>query len=63
MNKENVECPRCHKTFLCKANTIENCDCSKIVLSNEERIYVSFKFKGCLCTACLKELRSEYSKK
>lgn len=53
-------CPHCHKEFECKAGSITECQCSQIILSNDERNYIESKFSDCLCIDCLKILQQEY---
>lgn len=53
---ENLNCPRCRKPFLCKADKIEQCGCRNVDLSPETRDYLESTDYGCLCPNCLKEL-------
>ncbi|MCU7551732.1 cysteine-rich CWC family protein [Chitinophagaceae bacterium LB-8] len=57
---EDKRCPRCSNVFECKAGSIAQCDCSKIVLSLEERAFIEDKYKDCLCLNCLKDLKNKY---
>ena len=58
---EIIPCERCRKRIVCKANSYTKCQCSTIQLNLNEVQYVSEKFEGCLCSACLLELKEEYS--
>lgn len=53
-------CPRCKAEFICKPKNISECDCMKIRTSPEELNYIALNFTGCVCNACLKELKQEY---
>lgn len=46
-------CPKCNVEFECKADDIENCDCSKINLEKESLIKIEKMYDGCLCGECL----------
>ncbi len=52
-----IKCPRCEVLFECNAGNISQCQCSRITLRFEERQYISEQFTGCLCSACINELR------
>lgn len=54
-------CPSCHSQFECKAGNITECQCSQILLSSDEAIYIENNFGGCLCLNCLKILQQEYN--
>jgi hypothetical protein len=53
-------CPKCKILFECKVDSIEECHCADIALTEQERNYFSEKFEGCLCVKCMKELQVEY---
>ena len=53
-------CAKCGSKFECKSDSIEECQCNTITLSNEELSYVASKFDTCLCANCLQEFQSEY---
>lgn len=59
-NQEEKYCPRCKAIFECKVGSINECQCSAIILTAEERNYISEKFDDCLCASCMKELKTEY---
>lgn len=60
------ECPRCGEIFICKVNTIFQCDCMNIKLSAKQSAYIKtytelyFGAYGCLCMNCLKALVEEF---
>lgn len=56
-------CPRCGITFECKVGSINLCQCSAIVLSQEERDYIFEQYSDCLCAACLIEMQIEHQQK
>jgi hypothetical protein len=58
-NEEN-SCPRCGNPFICKPGDIANCLCYAITLNGEERAFIGERYTGCLCYACLKELKNGY---
>jgi hypothetical protein len=41
-------------------DSIEECHCADIALTEQERNYFSEKFEDCLCVKCMKELQVEY---
>jgi len=57
---EIITCERCGKRMECKANAFSKCQCSTIQLNLNEVQYVSENYEGCLCAACLNELKEEY---
>lgn len=57
---EIITCERCGKRMECKANAFSKCQCSTIQLNLNEVQYVSEHYEGCLCAACLIELKEEY---
>lgn len=57
MTASKQKCPRCKKGFECKANSISECQCSTVTLTEKERAFISTTFDGCLCVDCLKEIK------
>ncbi|WP_207429700.1 cysteine-rich CWC family protein [Pedobacter sp. SYSU D00535] len=57
---EIIPCERCNGRIECKANSYTKCQCSKVSLNLNEVQYVSERFDGCLCAACLLALKEEY---
>lgn len=57
---EIVPCERCGKRIECKANSYTKCQCATVQLNLNEVQYVSEHFNGCLCAACLVDLKKEY---
>lgn len=49
-------CSRCKKQIQCRADAIENCDCSKIKMSAESLEHLEKTNYDCLCNACLLEV-------
>lgn len=61
MNKhEIIPCERCGNRIECKANSYTKCQCTTVQLNLNEVQYVSENFDGCLCAACLFDLKNEY---
>jgi hypothetical protein len=61
MNKhEIIPCERCGLRIECKANAYTKCQCSAVKLDLNEVQFVSESFDGCLCAACLMDLKNEY---
>jgi hypothetical protein len=56
---ENKKCPRCNRFFECKVGNIAECQCSKVNLSYEERVFIENKYLDCLCGQCLQALQFE----
>ena len=59
-NHETVSCPRCSKPFECRVGSIHNCQCQQVQLSDEERTYIAGQYAGCLCAACMEEMKAVY---
>ncbi|MBI3234554.1 MAG: cysteine-rich CWC family protein [Bacteroidetes bacterium] len=57
---EKKVCQRCKAHFECKVGSIQLCQCSTIVLSEEERNFIQHQFDDCLCIDCIKALKAEY---
>jgi hypothetical protein len=58
---EEKQCPRCRRLFECKSGSILLCQCQTVVLSPEQLEYITFHYEDCLCSRCLREVRSEYN--
>jgi len=56
---ETKNCPRCGGSFVCKANRIEHCDCRNVALTIAASELIRERYGGCLCIACLREVRGE----
>ena len=54
-------CPRCACEFVCKANRIHQCDCTRVRLSLETVEYIRQRYDDCLCFGCLEVLESVIS--
>ncbi|WP_460976197.1 cysteine-rich CWC family protein [Spirosoma knui] len=59
---EAVACPRCKRTFVCRAGTIGACQCQAVVLTARQRHHISTLYTGCLCADCLVAVRSEHER-
>lgn len=57
---EHKQCPRCHSDFECKVGSIHLCQCSDIVLTEDEQMFIGLQYNECLCISCLRQLRAEY---
>ncbi|MBO6571984.1 cysteine-rich CWC family protein [bacterium] len=57
MTASKQKCPRCKKGFECKANSISECQCSTVTLTEKDREFISGTFEDCLCVECLKEIK------
>jgi hypothetical protein len=61
MFKHEVKfCPRCTRAFECKAGKIEDCECRRISLEQEQITYIEEQYSECLCKQCLFLLKQEY---
>ena len=58
---EQKNCPRCNALFECKTGDITHCQCSSIQLNEAESTFIASHFTDCLCSACMKTMKSEYS--
>ena len=56
---EIKSCPRCKKSFECKAGSITQCQCYGIELTAELKTFIEPRFNDCLCRDCLTYLRQE----
>ena len=57
MSNQSIQtCPRCKRTFECKATDIMNCQCYGIQLSDEARQALEDYEQACLCRTCLLEV-------
>lgn len=57
MTNTNKYCSRCKKGFECKANSISECQCSTVTLTEKDREFINSKFEDCLCVECLKDFK------
>ena len=53
-------CSRCNNNFECKLGDIANCECSKIVLSIEEKAFIEDRYTDCLCLNCLLQFKNRF---
>jgi hypothetical protein len=40
---------------------IAQCQCSSIVLSEEEKAFIADRYQDCLCLGCLLDLQNKYT--
>jgi hypothetical protein len=57
---ETVTCPCCKAAFECRVGSILRCQCQEVPLTEDERRYISERFSGCLCAACLQAMKLGY---
>ncbi|MEN9686818.1 MAG: hypothetical protein RLZZ28_2604 [Bacteroidota bacterium] len=57
---ETKNCSRCARDFECKLGNINECQCSGVLLTYEERVYIENMYTDCLCEKCLKALQFQY---
>ncbi|WP_188459887.1 cysteine-rich CWC family protein [Marivirga lumbricoides] len=57
---EEKYCPRCNTLFECKVGSISLCQCTAVILTEEERNFMRNKFDDCLCASCMKQVKSAY---
>jgi hypothetical protein len=51
-----THCTKCNNPFVCLADDINQCHCSKVKISAETTAFLSKTKYGCLCNNCLKEV-------
>ena len=54
---EIKNCPACGNAFECKAGSIAQCDCTKILLTQNEKNFIEKKYTDCLCLKCLQKIK------
>lgn len=54
----NAACPRCAQPFHCGAADAR-CDCFDLQLDDTLREQLARQYNGCLCLACLRELKQQ----
>ena len=58
---EEKICPRCGAGFECKVGDISHCQCYAVKLNEQEIKFIAQKYSDCLCAACMKAMKTEYS--
>ena len=58
---EDKYCPRCNELFECKPDNITQCQCFGFSFTNEEKLFIEKNYSDCLCSACLTELKNEFT--
>jgi hypothetical protein len=56
---EEKICERCAAPFECKVGSINECQCSDLVLSGPMRDFLDNSFFDCLCIDCLKTMNDK----
>lgn len=56
-------CPRCHIAFDCNKDSIEDCQCYSIQLSEVIKTQLQEQYQDCLCKSCLLEIESGFDLK
>ncbi|MBK5966369.1 hypothetical protein CCR95_20345 [Thiocystis minor] len=51
-------CPRCGRSFACKAHRVKLCDCMSVPLNPDALDVIREQYAGCLCPKCLRELNA-----
>jgi len=59
MKHEAKSCPRCRREFECKSGSVTECQCSAVMLSEQELAFVASLYEDCLCAGCLALLQQE----
>ncbi|MHC5308657.1 cysteine-rich CWC family protein [Myroides sp. LJL116] len=61
---KNKNCTHCLEPIQCKVEDIGNCDCSKVDVSGDLRVFLANSYHKCLCVSCLEKFQKmlEYSK-
>ncbi|MCB9163636.1 MAG: cysteine-rich CWC family protein [Flavobacteriales bacterium] len=52
-------CARCTAPITCTPQDIAQCACGKVPLSPADHVRIAARYTGCLCNACLMELRDD----
>jgi hypothetical protein len=53
---EHKRCPRCGRTFECRANKPVHCGCAEVELTIDRAQEIALTYDDCLCTGCLREI-------
>ncbi len=57
INSMKKICPHCGETFECRNHEIWNCDCARVRLTDEARMFLHLHYPDeCLCTECLTKI-------
>jgi hypothetical protein len=56
---ETKNCPRCKEQFECKPGNITQCQCYGIKLTDEQKVFIEFRYNDCLCSNCLTDLQND----
>lgn len=58
MSKHELkQCPSCGKYFECKVGDVAHCQCSAIVLNENDRSFLARVYGDCLCIKCLTKVK------
>ncbi|WP_143306997.1 cysteine-rich CWC family protein [Chitinophaga vietnamensis] len=56
-NIPQATCPRCGRSFICRADDIMHCTCREVVLTVSERDWLMQQYGSrCVCGDCLQEI-------
>ncbi|WP_461125875.1 cysteine-rich CWC family protein [Spirosoma aerophilum] len=58
--QEHTSCPRCQRTFDCRAEEVSQCQCQAVALTEPQQNYIRSLYEGCLCATCLLALQTDY---
>jgi hypothetical protein len=58
---EEKYCPSCRQKFECKVGSIHLCQCSTIILTEQEKYFIQQQFDDCLCVNCLQKIKEKFS--
>lgn len=61
-NHEQKNCPRCNKSFVCKAGNITQCQCYGFDLKPDLKVLLEQRYNECLCVDCLRHLQQDISR-
>lgn len=53
---KNRFCTHCKGELVCNTGAVEQCDCNRVVLSNETTAFLGGTYHKCLCNACLEKI-------
>jgi hypothetical protein len=56
LKHELKTCPRCGRTFECKANNPVRCNCALVELDEERLDAMQRRYSDCLCLDCLRAI-------
>ncbi len=60
MADHKTSCPRCGKTFVCRAEDIRHCSCASVTITDKTLAVLRARYHTCVCIDCLHELNNQY---